>query len=99
MLIRILSDNPGPTFTRNLDRKFVDRVKDLLRNPPDGNVRQILVETVGIVIQRPHFLDAVFQQILHDVGANEARAAGNEKRKIVKRLLVEGIFVHKVSEQ
>ncbi|KAK0612312.1 hypothetical protein B0T17DRAFT_543225 [Bombardia bombarda] len=46
MLIRILSDNPGPTFTRNMDKKFVDAAKDLLRSGRDGNVRQMLMETL-----------------------------------------------------
>lgn len=44
MLIRILSDNPGQTFTRNLDGKFVDTLKDLLRNGRDLSVRQMLME-------------------------------------------------------
>ncbi|KAI5921736.1 GAT domain-containing protein [Camillea tinctor] len=46
MLVRILADNPGPTFTRNLDQKFVDTVKELLRNVRDLNVRQLLMETL-----------------------------------------------------
>lgn len=31
MLVRILSDNPGPTFTRCFDQSFVKTVKELLR--------------------------------------------------------------------
>lgn len=46
MLIRILSDNPGPTFTRNLDKKFVDTTKELLRSGRDPSVRQMLMETL-----------------------------------------------------
>jgi hypothetical protein len=46
MLIRILSDNPGATFTRNLDKKFTDVTKELLRNGRDPNVRQMLMETL-----------------------------------------------------
>ena len=46
MLIRILADNPGATFTRNLDKKFVDTTKELLRSGKDGNVRQMLMETL-----------------------------------------------------
>ncbi|KAK0717200.1 hypothetical protein B0T26DRAFT_288216 [Lasiosphaeria miniovina] len=46
MLIRILSDNPGPTFTRNLDKKFVDVTKELLRSGRDPSVRQLLMETL-----------------------------------------------------
>lgn len=44
MLIRILSDNPGQTFTRNLDGRFVDTLKELLRNGRDLSVRQMLME-------------------------------------------------------
>jgi hypothetical protein len=46
MLIRILTDNPGPGFTRNLDKKFVDTTKELLRSGRDASVRQILMETL-----------------------------------------------------
>jgi hypothetical protein len=46
MLTRILADNPGQTFTRNLDGKFLDVVKDLLRNGRDLSVRQMLMETL-----------------------------------------------------
>lgn len=46
MLARILADNPGPTFTRNLDAKFVDTLKDLLKNGRDLSVRQMLMETL-----------------------------------------------------
>lgn len=46
MLLRILSDNPGQTFTRNLDAKFVDTAKELLKNGRDLSVRQMLMETL-----------------------------------------------------
>jgi hypothetical protein len=46
MLIRILADNPGKTFTRNVDAKFVDTVKELLRVGRDPSVKQILMETL-----------------------------------------------------
>lgn len=46
MLIRILSDNPGATFTRNMDKKFVDVTKELLRSGRDASVRQMLMETL-----------------------------------------------------
>ncbi|KAK4200164.1 hypothetical protein QBC40DRAFT_74023 [Triangularia verruculosa] len=46
MLIRILCDNPGPGFTRNLDKKFVDVCKELLRAGRDVSVRQLLMETL-----------------------------------------------------
>lgn len=47
MLIRILADNPGKMFTRNIDEKFVTTVQNLLRNGRDPSVRQILMETLN----------------------------------------------------
>lgn len=44
MLMRILTDNPGETFTRNFDQKFVETVKHLLKGSRDANVRQILMD-------------------------------------------------------
>ena len=46
MLVRILSDNPGKTFTKNIDSKFVQTVKELLRVGRDPSVKQILMETL-----------------------------------------------------
>ena len=46
MLVRILADNPGKTFTRNIDAKFVTAVKELLREGRDMSVQQILRETL-----------------------------------------------------
>ncbi|KAJ4298441.1 hypothetical protein N0V88_003471 [Collariella sp. IMI 366227] len=46
MLLRILADNPGPGFTRYLDKKFVDTAKELLRSGRDASVRQLLMETL-----------------------------------------------------
>lgn len=46
MLIRILTDNPGATFTRNIDAKFTSTVKELLRQGRDPSVQQILRETL-----------------------------------------------------
>ncbi|KAL8705571.1 MAG: hypothetical protein Q9201_001312 [Fulgogasparrea decipioides] len=46
MLVRILADNPGKTFTTNLDSKFTATVKDLLRDGRDMSVQQILRETL-----------------------------------------------------
>jgi hypothetical protein len=47
MLIRILADNPGATFTRNLDGKFTTTVKEVLRTSKDASVQQILRETLA----------------------------------------------------
>ncbi|KAJ9155341.1 GAT domain-containing protein [Pleurostoma richardsiae] len=46
MLMRILADNPGETFTRNLDKKFADTAKELLKSGRDLSVRQMLMETL-----------------------------------------------------
>lgn len=46
MLVRILTDNPGETFTRNLDDKFVDTIRAMLKNVKDLSVWQILMETL-----------------------------------------------------
>ncbi|KAI5802897.1 hypothetical protein FPQ18DRAFT_314593 [Pyronema domesticum] len=47
MLIRILSQNPGHIFTRNLgEQKWVTTVKELLRQGRDPSVHQILCETL-----------------------------------------------------
>lgn len=48
MLMRILGDHPGPTFTRNLDKKFVDATKELLRGCRDASVHHILTETLEL---------------------------------------------------
>ena len=48
MLIRILADNPGESFTRNLGGKFVITTKDLLKEGRDMSVQQILRETLDI---------------------------------------------------
>ncbi|PBP28304.1 hypothetical protein BUE80_DR000831 [Diplocarpon rosae] len=48
MLMRILADNPGKTFTRNMDVKFVQTIKELLRLGRDPSVKQILMETLDM---------------------------------------------------
>lgn len=49
MLVRILSDNPGPTFTRCFDQSFVKTVKELLRSCKDNSTQQILRETLDSI--------------------------------------------------
>ena len=46
MLVRILADNPGKSFTKNMDTKFVTTVKELLKEGRDMSVQQILRETL-----------------------------------------------------
>ena len=52
MLIRILADNPGKSFTKNIDQKFVNTVKELLRDGRDVSVQQILRETLDTFEQQ-----------------------------------------------
>ena len=42
MLMRILVDNPGHSFTRNFDAKYVATLKDLLRYGRDWHVQHYL---------------------------------------------------------
>jgi hypothetical protein len=44
MLMRILVDNPGHTFTRNIDAKFVTTIKTQLRQGRDWHVQHYLRE-------------------------------------------------------
>jgi len=46
MLARILADNPGPGFTRFLDKKFIEATKELLRSCRDASVLQMLMEAL-----------------------------------------------------
>ncbi|OJJ34997.1 hypothetical protein ASPWEDRAFT_27676 [Aspergillus wentii DTO 134E9] len=46
MLLRILVDNPGHTFTRNIDAKFVSTVRGIVRDGRDMNVQRFLCETL-----------------------------------------------------
>lgn len=46
MLMRILSDNPGATFTVNFNKKYIETVKTLIREGRDLRVQQILRETL-----------------------------------------------------
>ncbi|KAB5547015.1 GAT domain-containing protein [Coniochaeta sp. 2T2.1] len=75
MLMRILADNPGPTFTRNVDKKFVEATKELLRGGRDPSVRQILMET----------LDTFEREKLYDEGLmNIIEMWKKEKEKAYK---------------
>lgn len=42
MLMRILTDNPGHSFTKNFDSKFVTTIKELLRQGRDWHVQHYL---------------------------------------------------------
>jgi hypothetical protein len=46
MLIRILTDNPGASFTRNIDTRLVTSLKFILRDGRDMGVQRILRDTL-----------------------------------------------------
>lgn len=52
MLMRILVDNPGHTFTRNFDAKFVTTVKELLRTGRDWHVQSYLRQYLDTLEQQ-----------------------------------------------
>lgn len=63
MLVRILCDNPGASFTRNFDKPFVSTVKELLRNTKDLGTQQIMRETLdALEVNKQH--DAGLQGLL-----------------------------------
>ncbi|CAI6336572.1 unnamed protein product [Periconia digitata] len=73
MLIRILADNPGPSFTKNLDKAFADTVKHLLRSGRDPSVAQILRET----------LDALAKDKAYDTNLNALFAMWKKERQLM----------------
>ncbi|KAH7109843.1 hypothetical protein B0J11DRAFT_554628 [Dendryphion nanum] len=73
MLIRILADNPGPSFTKHLDKQFADTVKHLLRNGQDPSVAQILKET----------LDSIEREKAYDTNLNALFAMWKKERAIM----------------
>ncbi|KAJ6191154.1 hypothetical protein N7519_001175 [Penicillium mononematosum] len=52
MLMRILVDNPGHTFTRNFDAKFVTTIKELLRTGRDWHVQSYLRQYLDTLEQQ-----------------------------------------------
>lgn len=72
MLIRILSDNPGATFTRHIDSKFVSTVKDVLRSCKDPSVQQMLRET----------LNALYAEKGYDTGFAELFKMWEKERSV-----------------
>jgi hypothetical protein len=81
MLIRILADNPGQSFTKNMDKQFADTVKHLLRNGQDPSVSQILRETLDSLEREKAYdthLNALFTMWRKEKGlmANAAKQIG-----------------------
>ncbi|KAF1835830.1 hypothetical protein BDW02DRAFT_266397 [Decorospora gaudefroyi] len=84
MLIRILADNPGPSFTKNLDKAFADTVKHLLRNGQDPSVAQIVKETLDAMEREKAYdtnLNTLFAMYKKEKGlmANAAKQFGPRK--------------------
>lgn len=72
MLLRILAQNPGYTFTRHLgEAKFLAAIKDLLRNGRDPSVWQILGETLDYFSQDPGRIADEGLQPLRDLWLRE----------------------------
>jgi hypothetical protein len=76
MLVRILSDNPGPTFTKCFDESFVKNVLKLLRGCKDHGTQQILREA----------LDSIEVNKSHDEGAQGLIAMWRKEKGVVNRL-------------
>lgn len=76
MLVRILSDNPGPTFTRCFDQSFVKTVKELLRGCKDHGTQQILREA----------LDSMEVNKAHDDGVQGLIAMWRKEKGSMGRL-------------
>ncbi|KAF1995304.1 hypothetical protein P154DRAFT_548568 [Amniculicola lignicola CBS 123094] len=73
MLIRILADNPGQSFTKNLDKHFAETVKHLLRNGLDPSVSQIVRET----------LDALEREKAYDTNLNTLFAMWRKEKGLM----------------
>ncbi|CAO2652552.1 Nn.00g008350.m01.CDS01 [Neocucurbitaria sp. VM-36] len=73
MLIRILADNPGQSFTKNLDKQFADTVKHLLRNGQDPSVSQIVRES----------LDAMEREKAYDTNLNTLFAMWRKEKGLM----------------
>ncbi|KAF1922485.1 uncharacterized protein M421DRAFT_426880 [Didymella exigua CBS 183.55] len=85
MLIRILADNPGPSFTKNLDKNFAETVKHLLRNGQDPSVSQILRETLDAMERDKAYdtnLKTVFAMWKKEKGLMENAAKSFGPRKL-----------------
>lgn len=73
MLIRILADNPGASFTKNIDKQFADTIKHLLRHGRDPSVSQILRET----------LDSLHRDKAYDTNLNILFAMWTKEKKLI----------------
>jgi len=85
MLMRILSDNPGRTFTRNLgEAKFVTAVKELLKHGREPSVRQILVETLENFDEKVRVVEEVEGEVEVEGLKGLVEVWAKEKRSMAK---------------
>lgn len=63
MVMRILVDNPGHTFTRNFDSKFVSAVKENLRYGRDWHVQHYFRQYLN-TLENTHKDDVDLQPLL-----------------------------------
>jgi hypothetical protein len=82
MLIRILADNPGQSFTRNFDVKFVATVKDLVKHGKDPSVQQMMRET----------LDTLEAEKSYDNGLYDLLAMWRQVKGHQARILPQGAY-------
>jgi hypothetical protein len=82
MLIRILADNPGQSFTRNFDAKFVSTVKDLVKHGKDPSVQQMMRET----------LDTLEAEKSYDHGLYDLLAMWRHVKGHQARILPQGAY-------
>ncbi|PHH68010.1 hypothetical protein CDD80_315 [Ophiocordyceps camponoti-rufipedis] len=84
MLMRILTDHPGETFTRNMDDKFVEAARQLLKNAKDPSVRQMMMETLDD-FERSKTNDANLAALVQMWKREKDKAFGKEaSRKMTK---------------
>ncbi|KAF8535013.1 hypothetical protein BDD12DRAFT_894368 [Trichophaea hybrida] len=82
MLMRILAQNPGPTFTRNLgDTKFPSAVKELLRQGRDPSVYQILCETLDFFTMDPDRIADEGLNVLREVWLKEKNNGARQQAR------------------
>lgn len=75
MLMRILVDNPGHSFTRHFDSKFCTTIKELLRNGRDWHVQHYLRQYLAQLEANRYSDDDL--QLLLQVWAKEKAKGGS----------------------
>jgi hypothetical protein len=84
MLMRILTDNPGRSFTRNFDATFIKTIKELLREGKDLSVQQILRETLDSFLSKTdnnnETLGPLMEMWKREKAKNNTKIYGNSVR-------------------